>query len=119
MPIFLDRHDVVEFSAEEVANLHVKDLEVQGKYGVKFLTYWYDAERRTTFCLVDAPDKETADKVHAEAHGHVANEMIAVDLSTVEAFLGRIQDPPRQRRCRSTIQPSASSCSRTWSVRPR
>src|SRR5215471_8953737 len=39
-------------------------------------------------------DKETADKVHAEAHGHVANQMIAVDLSAVEAFLGRIQDPP-------------------------
>ena len=94
MPIFLDRHDVVESSAEEVAKLHLKDLEAQGKYGVKFLTYWYDAERRTTFCLVDAPDKETADKVHAEAHGHVANQMIAVDLSAVEAFLGRIQDPP-------------------------
>jgi class 3 adenylate cyclase len=94
MPIFLDRHDVVEFSAEEVAKLHVKDLEIQDQYGVKFLTYWYDAERRTTFCLVDAPDKETADRVHAEAHGHVANQMIAVDLSAVEAFLGRIQDPP-------------------------
>jgi class 3 adenylate cyclase len=93
MPIFLDRHNMVELSAKEVAKLHVKDLEVQDKYGVKFLTYWYDAERRTTFCLVDAPDKETADKVHAEAHGHVANEMIAVDLSAVEAFLGRIQDP--------------------------
>src|SRR5262245_63905144 len=93
MPIFLDRHDVVEYSAEEVAKLHVKDLDVQDKYGVKFLTYWYDAERRTTFCLVDAPDKETADKVHAEAHGHVANDMIAVDLSAVEAFLARIQDP--------------------------
>ena len=119
MPIFLDRHDVVEFSAEEVAKLHVKDLEAQGKYGVKFLTYWYDAERRTTFCLVDAPDKETADKVHAEAHGHVANEMIAVDLSAVEAFLGRIQDPPSAKTIRSTIQPSAPSCSRTWSVRPK
>jgi class 3 adenylate cyclase len=93
MPIFLDRHDVVEYSAEEVAKLHLKDLEVQDKYGVKFLTYWYDAERRTTFCLVDAPDRETADKVHAEAHGHVANQMISVDLSAVEAFLGRIQDP--------------------------
>lgn len=94
MPIFLDRHDVGEASAEDVAKLHVKDLEVQDKYGVKFLTYWYDAGRRTTFCLVDAPDKGTADMVHAEAHGHVANEMIAVDLSAVEAFLGRIQDPP-------------------------
>ncbi len=94
MPIFLDRHDMVEQSAEDTAKLHIKDLEVQDKYGVKFLTYWYDAERRTTFCLVDAPDKETADKVHAEAHGYVANEMIAVDLSAVEAFLGRVQDPP-------------------------
>src|SRR5215813_2278046 len=111
MPIFLDRHDVVEFSAEEVANLHVKDLEVQGKYGVKFLTYWYDAERRITFCLVNAPDKETADKVHAEAHGHVANEMIVVDLSAIEAFLVASRIRPRPIRCRSTIQPSASSCS--------
>ena len=94
MPIFLDRHDVGDFSAEDIADLHVKDLEIQDKYGVKFLTYWYDAERRTTFCLVDAPDKAMADKVHAEAHGHVSNEMVAVDLSAVEAFLGRIQDPP-------------------------
>ena len=94
MPIFLDRHDMVDQSAEETAMLHLKDLEIQDQYGVKFLTYWYDAERRTTFCLVDAPDKATADKVHAEAHGHVANEMIPVDLSAVEAFLGRIQDPP-------------------------
>ena len=90
MPIFLDRHDAGEASAEDVAKLHVKDLEVQDKYGVKFLTYWHDAARRTAFCLVDAPDKETADKVHAEAHGHMANEMIGVDLSAVEAFLGRI-----------------------------
>lgn len=94
MPIFLDRHDAAEVSAEDVAKLHIKDLEIQDRYGVKFLTYWYDAERRTTFCLVDAPDKAVADRVHAEAHGHVSNEMIAVDLSAVEAFLGRIQDPP-------------------------
>jgi hypothetical protein len=94
VPIFLDRHDAGQVSAEDVAKLHVKDLEVQEKYGVKFLTYWYDSARGTTFCLVDAPTKEMADKVHVEAHGHLANEMIAVDLSAVEAFLGRIQDPP-------------------------
>jgi len=94
MPIFLDRHDVGEASAEDIAELHIKDLAIQDQYGVKFLTYWYDSERRTTFCLVDAPDKQTADKVHAEAHGHVSNEMITVDLSAVEALLGRIQDPP-------------------------
>jgi class 3 adenylate cyclase len=94
MPIFLDRHDAGKVSAEDVAKWHVRDLEVQDKYGVKFLTYWYDSARGTAFCLVDAPNKDMADKVHAEAHGHVANKMIAVDLSAVEAFLGRIQDPP-------------------------
>ena len=94
MPIFLDRHDMVEQTAEETALLHLEDLKIQDHYGVKFITYWYDAERKTTFCLVDAPDKETADRVHAEAHGHVANEMIEVDVSAVEAFLGRVQDPP-------------------------
>ena len=94
MPIFLDRHEMVEQSAEEIAHLHVEDLKIQDEYGVKFLTYWYDSDRRTTFCLVDAPDKEAADKVHAAAHGHVANKMVPVDLSAVEAFLGRVQDPP-------------------------
>ena len=105
MPIFLDRHDMVEQTAEETAQLHVKDLEIQDQYGVKFITYWYDAERKTTFCLVDAPDKETADRVHAEAHGYVANEMIEVDVSAVEAFLGRVQDPPSAQN--KTIDDSA------------
>jgi uncharacterized protein DUF4242 len=119
MPIFLDRHDVVEFSAEEIAKLHVKDLEVQGIYGVKFLTYWYDAERRTTFCLVDAPDKETADKVHAEAprtRGQPNDRRGSVGRRGF-SVASRIRR--RQKGGRSTIQPSAPSCSRTWSVRPR
>ncbi|NNE84082.1 MAG: DUF4242 domain-containing protein [Alphaproteobacteria bacterium] len=94
MPIFLDRHFVDEASAEDVAQFHVADLGIQDRYGVKFLTYWYDSSRRTTFCLIDAPDRETAERVHAEAHGHVANEIIEVDISAVEAFLGRVQDPP-------------------------
>ena len=92
MPIFLDRHDGAD-SPEEVAAMHVRDLQVQDKYGVKFLTYWHDATRGATFCLIDAPDKAAADGAHGEAHGHVANRMIEVDLSAVEAFLGRIEDP--------------------------
>ena len=93
MPIFMDRHDMKGTTAEEIAEAHLKDLEIQDKYGVKYLTYWFDHERGTTFCLVDAPDKEAAERVHREAHGAVAHEMIEVDLSAVEAFLGRIHDP--------------------------
>lgn len=93
MAIFLDRHDMTGVTAAEIADAHRKDLEIQDQYGVKFLTYWFDQQRGTTFCLVDAPDKHTAQCVHREAHGHMAGEIVEVALSAVEAFLGRIQDP--------------------------
>ena len=93
MPIFMDRHDMRGATAENVAEAHRKDLEIQDKYGVKYMTYWYDAERCTGFCLVDAPDAATAARVHREAHGEIASDIIAVDLAAVEAFLGRIGDP--------------------------
>ena len=96
MPIFMDRHDVWETTAADVAAAHRKDLEVQDRYGVKFLTYWFDESRGTIFCLVDAPDKEAAQCVHREAHGGAAGEIVEVPLAAVEAFLGRIQDPAPQ-----------------------
>ena len=96
MPIFMDRHDVWETTAADVAAAHRRDLEVQDRYGVRFLTYWFDQARGTIFCLVDAPDKESAQCVHREAHGQVAGEIVEVPLAVVEAFLGRIQDPAPQ-----------------------
>jgi class 3 adenylate cyclase len=93
MPIFVDRHDMHGLSAEDIANAHRLDLEVQKKYGVKFLTYWHDQERGSGFCLIDAPDKETAMRVHGETHGNVALDIVEADLSAVQAFLGRIADP--------------------------
>jgi class 3 adenylate cyclase len=93
MPIFMDRHDMRGATAEDIAEAHRKDLKIQDKYGVKYMTYWYDPERSTGFCLVDAPDAETAAHVHREAHGQIASDIIAVNLAAVEAFLGRINDP--------------------------
>jgi class 3 adenylate cyclase len=93
MPIFMDRHDVWETTAADVAAAHRKDLEVQDRYGVKFLTYWFDESRGTIFCLVDAPNKESAQCVHREAHGGAAGEIVEIPLAAVEAFLGRIHDP--------------------------
>ena len=94
MPIFLDRHDLKGLTAADIAEAHRKDLEVQTRYGVRFLTYWFDEARGTGFCLIDAPDAQTAMRVHHEAHGDVGTEVIEVDLSAVEAFLGRVADPP-------------------------
>jgi class 3 adenylate cyclase len=94
MPIFMDRHEMKGLTAKEVAHAHEMDIEVQEKYGVKILTYWYDQDRGTGFCLIDAPDKESAARLHRDTHGNVPLDVIDVDLSAVEAFLGRIADPP-------------------------
>jgi len=93
MPIFLDRHDLKGLTAADIVEAHRKDLEVQDRYGVRFLTYWFDETRGTAFCLINAPDIETAMRVHDEAHGEIARDVIEVDLSAVEAFLGRVSDP--------------------------
>ncbi len=93
MPIFIGRHDLTGVSAADIAAAHLKDLSVQEQYGVRFLSYWFDERRGTAFCLIDAPDAETAQCVHREAHGFIATEVVEVALSAVEAFLGRIQDP--------------------------
>lgn len=94
MPIYMDRHYIEGATRHALANAHEKDVERQGKYGVRFLTYWFDEERCTAFCLVEAPDAASIKKTHDEAHGDVPNEIIEVDPSVVEAFLGRVKDPP-------------------------
>ena len=96
MPIFMDRHDLPGATPADLAEAHRKDLELQDEYGVKFLTYWFDQQRGTTFCLVDAPHKDAVTCVHRDAHGHVPGEILEVAISAVEAFLGRIQDPTPQ-----------------------
>jgi class 3 adenylate cyclase len=93
MPLYMDRHYVEGATKSGVAQAHDKDLAIQEKYPVKFLTYWFDEPRCTGFCLIESPDKETIQKAHDEAHGLVPNEIIEVDTRVVEAFLGRVKDP--------------------------
>ncbi len=99
MPIYMDRHDVAEeVTAAIVAEIHQEDLRIQHKYCCKGLTYWYDDERKTAFCLVEAPNKEAITEMHAKAHGEVPNTIIEVDSSIVESFLGRIEDPTKSQK---------------------
>jgi class 3 adenylate cyclase len=93
MPIFMDRHDMRGAKAEDVADAHRRDIDIQDRHGVKYMAYWFDEGNGAAFCLVDAPDAATAERVHREAHGEIANAIIPVDLLAVEAFLGRIGDP--------------------------
>lgn len=92
MPIYMDRHNMQGASARAVADAHQKDLKLQDQYGVKFLTYWFDENRGSAFCLVDAPAKEFVSRLHAEAHGSIPNKILEVDPETVKSFLGSIED---------------------------
>ena len=79
MPLFMDEHNKVEgLTAEAVAGAHEKDVEVQGKHGVKYLRYWYNEDSGKVYCLVEAPSKESAEAVHREAHGLLADEITEV-----------------------------------------
>jgi hypothetical protein len=79
MPLYMDTHEHVPgLTAEAVAGAHARDLETQGKYGVKYLKYWFDEGTGKVFCLVEAPSKDAAATVHREAHGLVADEITEV-----------------------------------------
>jgi hypothetical protein len=79
MPLYMDVHRNVEgLTPEAVAGAHEKDLQVQAKHGVNYKAYWYNEKEGTVFCLVEAPSKEAAERVHREAHGLTADEIVEV-----------------------------------------
>jgi hypothetical protein len=83
MPLFMDvHHKVAGVKASDVAGAHKKDLETQGKYGVKYIKYWFDEANGRIYCLTEAPNKEAAIRVHREAHGLVADEINEVTENT-------------------------------------
>jgi class 3 adenylate cyclase len=91
MPLYLDWHELGEgVTAEDVALAHLRDLEVQSRYGATYLSYWLDLDRHSGFCLVDAPSKEAPEAVHREAHGLVANRIIEVDRDQINTLIGAI-----------------------------
>jgi AraC-like DNA-binding protein len=100
----MDRHYLPEeATAEIVAQLHQEDLKIQDKYNCRGLTYWFDDKRKTAFCLVEAPNKEAITKMHNNAHGQVPNQIIEVNATIVESFLGRIEDPEKSQNTKLNI----------------
>ena len=76
MTLFMDVHTLDgPVSSDDVAQAHAADLQTQDAFGVQYLRYWVSEEAGKIFCLVDAPDTETANTVHREAHGLVADEI--------------------------------------------
>ncbi len=93
LALYMDRHDLPGLTAEQVAEAHVLDLSVAGRYDVRFLSYWFDAVNAAAFCLAEAPSPDAMQAVHRESHGLVANEIIEVSEDSVLRFLGIIRQP--------------------------
>jgi hypothetical protein len=75
----MDVHQKVPgLTADAVAGAHQRDLEVQGKYGVNYMQYWFDEGTGKVFCLAEGPSKEACEAVHREAHGLLADEITEV-----------------------------------------
>src|SRR5712691_1507309 len=99
MPLYMDVHEHLPegATAADVAKAHEADLAKQGEYGVNYKSYWVDDKAGKVFCLVEAPDAETAARVHREAHGLVADHICEVDQG--EARRGALRRP---RTCAAT-----------------
>jgi hypothetical protein len=83
MPLFMDVHEHLPegATAADVADAHSADLRVQDDYDVDYLKYWVNDSAGKLFCLVEAPDAESAARVHREAHGLVADRIFPVKES--------------------------------------
>jgi class 3 adenylate cyclase len=52
------------------------------------MTYWFDYDRQSAFCLATGPNRDAVIGVHKEAHGLIPNEVIEVDRQAVDRLLG-------------------------------
>ena len=98
MPMFMDVHDNMgDATEEDMAAAHERDLQIQDKYGVRFLTYWFNGPGAAGYCLVDAPTLEDLKACHKEAHGLMPHNIIGVDKPSLSAFLGDWEVSPTHR----------------------
>ncbi len=92
--LFLDRHKAPGATAADIAAAHKLDLAVQDKYGVRYVTYWFDEDEGSVFCLAEGADRQSLETVHREAHGLIADNIIEVGEGPINAFLGAIPRHP-------------------------
>jgi class 3 adenylate cyclase len=92
--LFIDRHDSPGASPEDVAADHMKDLAVQEQYGVRYHTYWFDADAGAVFCLAEGPSREAVVACHVRAHGGGAQSVLEVGERPLNDFLGAIPAHP-------------------------
>ena len=88
MPLYMDIHRVPGATANDLAQAHAHDMQVQDGLGVCCVKYWFNEASGKVFCLIDAPSVEAANEVHARSHGLLAEKIIEVDPDMAEGLLG-------------------------------
>jgi hypothetical protein len=78
---YLDIHQLGpgNVTASAVAAAHQKDLAVEKKYGVNFISYWVDTTKGMVMCFSQAPDSAAISNTHKEAHGLIPVVTVKVD----------------------------------------
>jgi hypothetical protein len=94
MPLYMDRHDLPDSTAADIAVAHMRDLEVQDRFGVRFVTYWFEEGAGSGFCLVEGPDEDAVEAAHRAAHGLLPSNVIEVDQAVVRGFFGQLNTHP-------------------------
>jgi class 3 adenylate cyclase len=93
MPIFMDVHNKAQgATVSAVRQAHAMDVQVQERFGVRYLRYWFNRDAGKIFCLMDAPDIVAAVRVHENSHGMLPDEIIEVEKSLFQAFLGSAEE---------------------------
>jgi hypothetical protein len=85
--LYMDVHQLEpgKVKLEDVAEAHKKDLEVQSKFGVRFINYWVDEKNGKIYCLSSAPDSVAVNRTHAAAHGLMPEHIYEVTSGTETA----------------------------------
>lgn len=80
MAKFMDIHSgFFGVTAEQLADAHRRDLEIQDTEGVNYERAWLDPEAGKVFCLATGPSREAVMRVHDRA-GHPTPEVYQVPI---------------------------------------
>jgi class 3 adenylate cyclase len=93
--MYLDRHEGMEISPEDLAAAHMRDLEEEGSLDVHYHTYWFDQDRGSVFCLAEGPSRDAIEEVHRRAHGAMPSAIIEIDPNApLNQFMGPLPTFP-------------------------
>jgi hypothetical protein len=80
MAKFMDVHSgFFGVTAQQLAEAHQRDLDIEGQEGVHFERAWLDPEAGKVFCLATGPSRESVMRVHERA-GHPTAEVYELPI---------------------------------------